>query len=897
MTLMLFLAAATAVAQQPLGLEAYDLDHFEGLKSEGPMPVDLRNSLRELYTLDKDRMREYNDGKLRNRDKLLRTSYHINKLMASGRISYGDPICRLSERIADTLLKDYPTLRGELRFYTLKSPEVNAFSTGQGMIFICTGLVAHLDNEAELAFVISHEIIHYFRKHQLETLSRRRNYSDDIDAETRELRDFIKYHNRSREMENESDSLGLALFFLPSPYSPSVMDGVFDMLQHGSLPFGDMELDPAFFDVPGYAVASNLFLDEVDPVVFDEDYNDSLSTHPNIGSRRRKCNLLTAGSEEGCRFLMISPDDFRFLRTLARMECIRQELIYSEYALSFYESALLLSEMPDNSFAWRSLNQSLYCLSRYKTQTQSSNIVGDFKEVEGELQQSYCFFRRVDREDLALVTARQLWLNHLRFPNDRETEAMLDDILSDLMDEYGYKSSFFVEHYSGDDSQEQNDTVSYKSARERLLARKKARAATSGREYAFCDVPEFDLLLHRMEWPLTDTLPEPQLSNQLVYTPQYFIYEDISKEMNFLKSANYEASLFGHLSDMAAKAGMGSLDFSDQSLHDMVSEERYNEWVELNEWVAEYQQFQNHIVMRQTTQSQLERLARHHQAGTINMTVVLNNEHAYCSPNLYAALILLPLAPHIIFNSLSGSETTIVYSAQIQPLTGRTIQKNVYVYPLKDERSRVRSCLYDHFANIGHDSASLVPGYLGSRLSMQLDLSLGLGSRTLFEYDNSSLHHFWLSPRAELDLQYVIKRHTSASLLLGWLPFSYPVLETLDSRQVYNQNNWSASLLFRFYSHGCLAPLGPYVGLGPVLNFYRGRTVDPEMRTTAWIPGVEIQTGRTYIVGDHLSLTPFSDYRITFSSLSNDSEIENEQSKMKVLSNLVRFGFSIGLIP
>ena len=124
MAMLLMLAAGVAgVAQQK-----YDLNNFTGIKSEGPIPADLRKGLGELYSEDKQRVRDYNDGKLANRDRVLEASYHINRLTSNGRILYGDPITRMVERIADTLLKDYPGLRGELRFYTVKSSSVNALA-------------------------------------------------------------------------------------------------------------------------------------------------------------------------------------------------------------------------------------------------------------------------------------------------------------------------------------------------------------------------------------------------------------------------------------------------------------------------------------------------------------------------------------------------------------------------------------------------------------------------------------------------------------------------------------------------------------------------------------------------------------------------------------------------
>ena len=98
----------------------YDLNNFTGLQSEGSVPADIQNSLQDLYEMDKDRVKEYNQGKMTNRDRVLLGSYQINKLMSSGRVLYGDPITRMVEKVADQLLANEPALRSQLRFYTIK---------------------------------------------------------------------------------------------------------------------------------------------------------------------------------------------------------------------------------------------------------------------------------------------------------------------------------------------------------------------------------------------------------------------------------------------------------------------------------------------------------------------------------------------------------------------------------------------------------------------------------------------------------------------------------------------------------------------------------------------------------------------------------------------------------
>ncbi|MDH4323799.1 MAG: M48 family metalloprotease [Betaproteobacteria bacterium] len=58
------------------------------------------------------------------------------------------------------------------RFGVLDAPQLNAFATPGGHIFVTRGLVARMQNEAELAGVLAHEIAHVLRKHHLKAIQK-----------------------------------------------------------------------------------------------------------------------------------------------------------------------------------------------------------------------------------------------------------------------------------------------------------------------------------------------------------------------------------------------------------------------------------------------------------------------------------------------------------------------------------------------------------------------------------------------------------------------------------------------------------------------------------------------------------------------------------------------------
>jgi predicted Zn-dependent protease len=58
------------------------------------------------------------------------------------------------------------------RFGVLEAPQLNAFATPGGNVFVTRGLLERMKSEAELAGVLSHEIAHVLRKHHLHAIQK-----------------------------------------------------------------------------------------------------------------------------------------------------------------------------------------------------------------------------------------------------------------------------------------------------------------------------------------------------------------------------------------------------------------------------------------------------------------------------------------------------------------------------------------------------------------------------------------------------------------------------------------------------------------------------------------------------------------------------------------------------
>ncbi len=78
---------------------------------------------------------------------------------------------------------------------------VNASAYANGNIIIYTGLLQRMQNEAELAFVLAHEMAHFINRHSLQ----RAVYYESIKKE-------LRPEPYSADVETEADTVGLALY-------------------------------------------------------------------------------------------------------------------------------------------------------------------------------------------------------------------------------------------------------------------------------------------------------------------------------------------------------------------------------------------------------------------------------------------------------------------------------------------------------------------------------------------------------------------------------------------------------------------------------------------------------------------------------------------------------------
>ena len=419
---------ATIFAQQ-------DFNNFKTLVSVGAIPKDF--SSLTYMKIDEDLKEQKGDlSKAKERIFLQGIHYGIDEILHSGMVCYGDEVSHYIENVIDKLLADDPFLRSKLRFYTIKSTESNAFSTDQGIVFVTTGLISQLTNEAQLALVLAHEISHYTEKHVVASFE----YKIENRASGRNIRDLSIY---SKDHEIEADVLGLK-WYHKAGYSKDEILPTFDVMMYSYLPFDEIEFPRAYFNTENMYVPASVFPTKKYEIKAVEDYDDSQSSHPNIKKRKEQIGGQIGNySGWGNQTFTLGQPKFEYIRNICRFESVRTDIINAKYANALYSIFMLEKEYPNSLFLKRMKAQSWLGLVQFKKIGSIDETVDNTEDFEGEIAAVHYFIKKLSKDGMLTLALRQIYDLKKTFPNDIQLNAIYDRLLKELATTKNYKLEMF----------------------------------------------------------------------------------------------------------------------------------------------------------------------------------------------------------------------------------------------------------------------------------------------------------------------------------------------------------------------------------------------------------------------------------------------------------------------
>ena len=439
------------------GASAQFEKNYTPVVSRGTLPKDFVTLSAKKFEAEKSKLSKSEKRSTRKSKEtfLLQSNFGIDEILLSGRVLFNDPLAEYVNKVADKALASEPALRSELRFYVLKSPSVNAFATNQGIVFVNMGLLAQLENEAQLAFVLCHEAVHYKEKHAIEKyletdkIVKGKGVYKQMNLDEK----LISKCSFSKEQEKESDEKGLQIF-LKSDYSTANLMGVYDVLKYAYLPFDDVVFEKEFLENTTLKIPGAYNLTETKEITTANiDDEDERSTHPNLKSRRQGTQeMITGVSNAGKADYQVGEANFKQVREIARFELSRLYTLAQRYEEGIYNSYMLLKKYPDNLFLKKNVANCLAGLAQYSTAGEFSDVHKATHSVEGKSQAVNFLMSKLDsvRGDLTVVTVAYIAKLRKQYPADKEIKELLISQLSTLVKRNNLGTSDFSRYPATD---------------------------------------------------------------------------------------------------------------------------------------------------------------------------------------------------------------------------------------------------------------------------------------------------------------------------------------------------------------------------------------------------------------------------------------------------------------
>jgi len=165
---------------------------------------------------------------------------------SSGRILADPDLESYLNLIVKSLQTAAPQNNLSFRVRVIKDPCLNGFFLPNGAIYVTTGILARLENEAQLAMILAHEMAHGLRKHALTVL---RAQEKEQRAAPVALRETFTHDAKGAEgaispLEYEADRVGFGLV-IKAGYDPH--EGI-DLFRHLEKVSADEDIHEPFMD-------------------------------------------------------------------------------------------------------------------------------------------------------------------------------------------------------------------------------------------------------------------------------------------------------------------------------------------------------------------------------------------------------------------------------------------------------------------------------------------------------------------------------------------------------------------------------------------------------------------------------------------------------------------------
>jgi hypothetical protein len=594
---------------------------YKPVRCAGVIPSDFRVKSSAKIDEAKQKIKESQVSKTDKKQEIeyaVTSGFAVDEMLSSGQILFGDSMSEYVERVAINLLKknDQPELVDQLRFYVLKSPVPNAYCTSNGAVLVSIGLLSRLENEAQLAFILAHEIQHYVLKHSVNEYKKIKSTS----ARTGRVEDRLaEIYNFSKENETEADENGFKMM-RQAGYNLDEGVYVFDMLKYTQYPFLEIALPIDSFETAYYKFPENLRKyveekvkegNEADEKYLTEQGDDKNTTHPSLDRRINRMRDLIAddGNQKNKPLNFIAKSSFDFVSKMARHELLLLYIRYADFGNAYYLAEVMQKLYGPSLFVARIKAMSIYGLVHHKALEHDLNRYGcNTVTARGEWRSVISLLDKMELKELCAFGSRQMFF----IKKAHKTDPFIDNASREFFKITQVNglirlSDLTVAKASAENTSDtiektvETDNSAVKNPRNRVK-RNASSGAAMGEYYmqVFADVQDREYLQKLMKdmqysepVKTSDVLEnkkkgkaEQVIDKLVLFPPQIELAYGNDKKRDLFQEEDYKDFLSNTWTNLGEKANV-NVDVLKASIGEDITLDAINDYMALTDWIIE----------------------------------------------------------------------------------------------------------------------------------------------------------------------------------------------------------------------------------------------------------------------------------------------------------------------
>ncbi|MDR2206364.1 MAG: M48 family metalloprotease [Flavobacteriaceae bacterium] len=280
--------------------------------------------------------------------------------------TFKSPFNEILNGMLSDLRKNYPQISANLNVLIAKDNTPNAYCLADGTFIINMGLFNWMDNDDQIASILSHEIAHKLKKHAEKAMVENINEEKSDVEKVKEIKNqsvnktdkaldiiknrLYKKRGKKRESEIEADSLGYVIYRNSDFKKAEFLNAMKNIRDFDSISPRELKIETykKLYDLPAQPFKEK-WMKEEDFSLYNYDFykekldEDSLSTHPETLVRiaaleKEFPELKTEDSpKEGS-------EAFKNLQKIAKMEILPNLFQSEDYGVGIYVAMQMIQD-------------------------------------------------------------------------------------------------------------------------------------------------------------------------------------------------------------------------------------------------------------------------------------------------------------------------------------------------------------------------------------------------------------------------------------------------------------------------------------------------------------------------------------------------------------------------